>query len=88
MLYTLTIGEFWVALGAFLVFAGTMGILMISMTTLVGFAQAVLVKRLKGGIPAIRRVSGAVLLAVGALTVAFVLQGNQLFTTLFFPFLP
>ncbi len=88
MLYALTIGESRTALGAFLVFAGSMGILMISMTTLVGLAQAVLVKRLKGGIPAIRRVSGAVMLAVGALTVAFVLQGNQLFTTLFFPFLP
>lgn len=88
MLYTLTIGGFSVAFGAFLVFAGSMGILMILMTVLVGLAQAVLVRRLKGGIPAIRRVSGAVMLAVGALTVAFVLQGNRLFTELLFPFLP
>ena len=88
MLYTLSVGHFWTALGAFLVFAGSMGLLMTVFTVLVGLSQAVLVRRLRGGIPAIRRVSGAVMLIVGALTVAFVLQGNQLFTKLFFPFLP
>lgn len=86
MLYALTIGSFWTALGAFTVFSGAMGFLMLVMTVLVGLSRATMVRRLRTSIPAIRKVSGAIMLAVGALTVAFVLQGNQLFTKIFFPF--
>jgi cytochrome c-type biogenesis protein len=87
VVYTLTAGGFWTAFGAFLVFSGTMGLLMVLATLLAGLSRAPLLKRMKGGIPAIQRVSGAVMLVVGALTVAFVLQGNEWFTKLFFPFL-
>lgn len=86
VLYTLSVGGFATALGAFLVFSGSMGLLMVGVTALVGLSQATLIKRLRGGIPAIRRVSGAIMLVVGGLTVAFVLQGNVWFTKLFFPF--
>lgn len=86
MLYALTIGSFWTALFAFTVFSGAMGFLMLVMTILVGLSRATMVRRLRTSIPAIRKISGAIMLVVGALTVAFVLQGNQLFTKIFFPF--
>jgi cytochrome c biogenesis protein CcdA len=86
MLYALTLGSFWTALGAFIVFSGTMGFLMLVMTALVGLSHVAIVRRLKTSIPVIRKVSGAIMLIVGALTVAFVVQGNQLFTKIFFPF--
>jgi cytochrome c-type biogenesis protein len=86
VLYALTAGGFWTALGAFLVFSGTMAILMVAVTAMVGVSGAPLARRLKVSIPAVRRVSGAVMLVVGALTVAFVLQGNGWFTSIFFPF--
>ncbi|MBI2303305.1 MAG: hypothetical protein HYU86_00970 [Chloroflexi bacterium] len=84
--YALTAGGFWTAFGAFLVFSGTMGLLMVIVTALVGISGAPLTKRLRVGIPVIRRVSGAIMLVVGALTVAFVLQGNDWFARIFFPF--
>jgi cytochrome c-type biogenesis protein len=86
MLYAFTLGHFWTALGVFLVFSATMGFLMLVMTILVGLSHANIVRRLRISIPVIRKVSGAIMLVVGALTVAFVLQGNQLFTKIFFPF--
>jgi cytochrome c-type biogenesis protein len=86
MVYALTLGSFWTALGAFMVFSVTMGLLMLTMTALVGLSRAIIVRRLKTSIPAIRKVSGAIMLVVGALTVAFVLQGNGWFTRIFFPF--
>lgn len=85
-LYALTVGGFWSALGAFAAFSATMGALMLGVTALVGLGQPYLVKRLRAGMPAVRRVSGAIMLVVGGLTVAFVLQGNELFTRIFFPF--
>ncbi|MGH2581383.1 MAG: cytochrome c biogenesis protein CcdA [Anaerolineales bacterium] len=88
LLYTFTLGRFWVSLGAFAVFAGTMAVLMIAATLLVGLAQSMLIRRMNASIASIRRVSGAVMLAVGALTVAFVLEGNESFVRWFFPFLP
>jgi cytochrome c-type biogenesis protein len=86
VLYALTAGGFWTAMGAFLVFSGTMASLMVIVTAMVGISGAPLARRLRGGISAIRRVSGAIMLVVGALTVAFVLQGNGWFTSIFFPF--
>lgn len=85
-LYALTIGGFWTALGAFAAFSATMGALMLAVTVLVGLGQPYLVRRLRASMPAVRRVSGAIMLVVGGLTVAFVLQGNELFTRIFFPF--
>lgn len=86
VLYTLTIGGFAAVLAAFLMFSGSMGLLMITVTALVGLSQAAVLRRLRGSMPAIRRVSGAIMLVVGGLTVGFVLQGNVWFTKLFFPF--
>jgi hypothetical protein len=63
-----------------------MGVLMVLATALVGLSGATLLRSLRGSIPAIRQVSGAIMLVVGGLTVAFVLQGNDWFTRLFFPF--
>jgi len=85
-LYALTVGGFWTALGAFVAFSATMGALMLGVTALVGLGQPYLVTRLRASMPAVRRVSGAIMLLVGGLTVAFVLQGNQLFTRILFPF--
>lgn len=87
VLYTLSVGGFWTALAAFLAFSATMALLMVGVTLLVGVSQTVLIKRIRGSIPAMRRVSGVVMLVVGAATVAFLLQGNGWFTSLFFPFL-
>lgn len=86
MLYIITIGNFWTALSAFLVFSGTMALLMLMVTAIVGLARAAIVKGLRASIPAIRKVSGVIMLVVGALTAAFVLQGNGWFTRIFFPF--
>jgi cytochrome c biogenesis protein CcdA len=88
ILYTLTIGDFWTAFSAFAVFSASMGILMLIVTALVGLSQATLIRTLKTNMLGIRRASGAVMLVIGALTVAFVLEGNRIFTKLFFPFLP
>jgi cytochrome c-type biogenesis protein len=85
-LYALTVGGFWTALGAFAAFSAAMGALMLGVTALVGLGRPFLVQRLRAGMPAVRRVSGAVMLLVGGLTVAFVLQGNEVFTRIFFPF--
>lgn len=86
VVYTLTIGSFWTALGAFAVFSAAMGVLMIAVTALVGLSRPYLLRRLRASLPAVRRVSGAIMLVVGGITVAFVLQGNELFTRIFFPF--
>lgn len=86
VVYTLTVGSFWLALGAFVAFSATMAVLMVAVTALVGISRPYVLRRLRASIPAIRRVSGAVMLVVGALTVGFVLQGNEIFTRIFFPF--
>lgn len=88
MLYALSVGSFWTAVGGFAVFSGTMGLLMVAATALVGLSRPYLVHRLRVSIPIIRRASGALMLMVGSLTVAFVLQGNVWFTRVFFPFFP
>jgi len=85
VLYTLTAGSFWTALGAFVIFSATMGALMVGVTALAGVSPQI-IRPLRGSIADIRRVAGAFMLAAGALTVAFVLQGNDLFTRIFFPF--
>lgn len=86
VVYTLTVGGFGTALAAFLVFSAAMGLLMIVATALVGLSETTLLRRMRGSIPAVRRVSGAIMLVVGSLSVGFVLQGNVWFTRLFFPF--
>lgn len=86
VVYALTVGSFWTALGAFLAFSAAMGALMLAVTGLVGISRPYLLQRLRASVPAIRRVSGLVMLVVGGLTAAFVLQGNELFTRIFFPF--
>lgn len=60
---------------------------MVAATALVGLFETTLLRRMRGSIRAVRRVSGAIMLVVGGLTVGFVLQGNVWFTSLFFPFL-
>lgn len=86
LIYAIKIGSFVTALGAFVVFSAAMASLMIAVTALVGLSRPYLLRRLRASIPAVRRVSGAIMLTVGAATVAFVLQGNELFTRVFFPF--
>lgn len=86
VLYALTLGGASAALAAFAVFSATMGALMVLATALVGLSGTTLLRNVRGSIPAIRQVSGAIMLVVGGLTVAFVLQGNEWFTRLFFPF--
>lgn len=85
MLYTLSAGGFGTAFGAFLGFSGTMGLLMVAVTALVGLSQATLIRSIRGGVTGVRRVAGAILLVIGSL--ASGLEGMVWFTRIFFPFL-
>lgn len=86
MLFALTIGSFITAVIGFVIFSLTMAALMFTVTTLVGLSKTAAISKLKKTSLSINKLSGAVMMAVGILTVA--LTGNEFFTRIFFPFLP
>lgn len=86
-LYAFTTGSFAGALTAFVVFALTMGVLMILLTTLTAVFKGSAARRLVPFAPVIKKTAGAVMFLTGLAITLLTLQGNVLFVKIFFPFL-
>lgn len=87
ILYALTSGSFSTALTAFIVFALTMGILMILLTTLTAIFKSTVAQKLAPLTPTIQKIAGYVMIFAGLSIALLTLQGNKLFVQVFFPFL-
>ncbi len=89
-LFALTAGSAAAALGAFLAFSLTMGVLMVAITLLAGLSQAVLVQRLRVATPFLHRLGGAVMIVVGGYTAVSLATGpgRAIFVRIFLSFLP
>lgn len=83
-LYALATGGFYTALFAFLLFSGTMAILMVFISIIVGFAKKSLLQKIGEATLPIKRISGLILLLVGLIMVLSVLFIGE-FTRLLFP---
>lgn len=87
MLYAISTGSFAGALTAFLVFALTMGILMILLTTAIAISKERVAQKLIPLTPVIKKVAGWVMILVGLAIALLTLEGNRIFVKIFFPFL-
>lgn len=88
MLFAFQTGSAPAALSAFAVFSLTMGIWMVLLTVLTGLFKGAITKRLAAPVPALRTITGAVMMFVGLSIAILTLEGNKIFVALFFPFLP
>ncbi len=82
--FALTTGGFLTAFLTFLLFAATMGSLMLAVSLLVGTSQNVLLKRLRSSTRSIQRVGSILLLLVGTGLIYFTLDVGR-FQAIFFP---
>ena len=82
--FALTTGGFLTAFLTFLLFAATMGSLMLGVSLLVGTSQNLLLKRLRSSTGSIQRVGSIVLLLVGTGLIYFTLDAGR-FQSIFFP---
>lgn len=87
ILYALTTGSFTSALSAFVVFALTMGVLMVMLTTSITMFKGKVVPRLIPLAPTIKKFAGVVMIIVGFAVALLTLEGNKIFVKIFFPFL-
>lgn len=87
VLYALSSGSFTSAFTAFLVFALTMGALMILLTTLIAIFKDAIVRKIVPLTSSIQKTAGFVMIFAGISIVLLTLEGNRLFVKLFFPFL-
>lgn len=87
MLFAFQTGSLEASLRAFLIFSITMGLWMILMTVLAGLFKKTLMQRVATSIPALRRVTGAVMIVVGFGVTLLTLDQNRIFVKLFFPFI-
>lgn len=87
ILYALSSGSFMNTFTAFLVFALTMGILMITLTVLIAIFEDTVVRKIVPLAPTIQKVAGYVMIFVGVGIAVLTIEGNRLFVKLFFPFL-
>jgi cytochrome c-type biogenesis protein len=71
-------GSFGDAIFVFLMYAIGMGVLMVAFTLMVGMAKTELVKKMVGWMPLIKKVSGAVLVIVGAVLIYIFLNPSAL----------
>lgn len=86
-LYALSTGSFASALTAFVVFAFTMGTLMVMLTTAVAIFKERTTQKLIPLTQIIKKVAGWVMIFVGLIIALLTLEGNSLFVKIFFPFL-
>jgi cytochrome c biogenesis protein CcdA len=84
MVFALASGGFTSALTAFVVFALTMGSLMLVISGLVAASRQTLITRLKAAAPRIKRVASILLIAVGLFNL-YTAFNLSLFSRLFFP---
>lgn len=86
-LYALSTGSFASAFTAFVIFALTMGVLMILLTTAIAIGKEKAIKKLAPLTPVIKKLAGWVMIFVGLTIALLTLEGNQIFVKIFFPFL-
>lgn len=86
-LYALVTGSFVSALTAFVVFAFTMGTLMVLLTTAIAISKERVAQKLIPLTPAIQKVAGWVMIVAGFTIALLTLEGNRIFVKIFFPFL-
>lgn len=86
-LYALSTGSFASALTAFVVFALTMGTLMVFLTTAIAISKEKMAQKLIPLTPIIKGVAGWVMILVGLTIALLTLEGNHIFVKIFFPFL-
>jgi cytochrome c biogenesis protein CcdA len=84
MVAAIASGGLATALGAFIVFAFTMGSLMLIVSLLVGASEETLITRMKSATPKIKRASSYVLILVGAFNI-YTAVNLPLFLDLLFP---
>ena len=82
--FALATGGFLTAFLTFLLFAATMGSLMLGVSLLVGASQNLLLKRLRSSTRSIQRVGSIILLLVGTGLIYFTLDAGR-FQAIFFP---
>lgn len=82
--FALSTGGFLTAFLAFLLFAATMGGLMLVISLLVGTSQNAILRRLRGSSRAIQRVASILLVLVGTGLIYFTVDTGT-FRDLFFP---
>lgn len=87
ILYALSSGSFISAFTAFIIFALTMGVLMIILTTLTAIFKNTAAQKLAPLTPTIQKTAGYVMIFAGISIALLTLQGNRLFVQIFFPFL-
>ena len=87
ILYAFASGSFMSALLAFIVFASTMGLLMIIFTVLIVKFKDLAAERLVVVLPIIKNIAAAVMIFVGLSIALLTLEGNRIFVDIFFPFL-
>lgn len=86
-LYALSAGSFVSAFTAFVVFALTMGTLMIILTTAIAMFKEKATQKLIPLTPVIKKIAGWVMILAGLAIVLLTLEGNRIFVKIFFPFL-
>jgi len=82
--FALSTGGFLTAFLAFLLFAATMGALMLAISLLVGASQNAVLRRLRGSSRAIQRVASVLLVLVGTGLIYFTLDAGT-FQSIFIP---
>lgn len=82
--FALSTGGFLSAFLAFLLFAATMGTLMLLISLLVGASQSALLKRLRSSSQAIQRVGSSLLILVGMGLIYFTIDSGR-FQSIFIP---
>lgn len=88
MLFAFQTGSVGATLNSFGIFSITMGLWMVLLTVLVGLFKRPLVRRAVAPAPALRKITGVVMIVVGLTISILTLEGNRIFVKLFFPFLP
>ena len=82
--FALSTGGFLTAFLAFMLFAATMGVLMLAVSLLVGASQSVVLKRLRASSREIQRAASVLLVLVGSGLIYFTLSSGS-FQSLFIP---
>lgn len=87
VLYALSTGSFTSAFTAFVVFAATMGLLMILLTISVAIFKEKVPQKLVPLTPIIKKAAGWIMILTGIVITLLTLEGNRIFVSIFFPFL-
>ncbi|MBI4239397.1 hypothetical protein HY620_00205 [Candidatus Uhrbacteria bacterium] len=87
MLYAFSTASFAGALSAFIIFALTMSVLMVTFTLVIALFRESIARSIAPVLPLIKKIAGVVMLVTGLSIALLTLEGNRIFVKLFFPFL-